>query len=724
MSDVGTLMKSTICRTVSLTDDDSSNIQMAHFVARELRLTGQEIAMKPGTRLSCLEPMSWLLLAGLFLSVVSDRSVSADSLSTVPADERAAAKKATAAALSKEIVRQRRRHDPRLAARAPDEQVINPVGVHKELFIMLRFRNHRDRQLSDKSVYEAILNQPGGHPKYAPAGSLRDYGLEVSNGRLTLTSHIVGWVDLPETEQYYANGVEGTGPGNRVADAVRYALDYVDRNGLVDFRDLDRNGDRYADAVAFVHSGYGAEWPGVAADGMIASDRIWSHQAKIPVWTSVSGIRVTRYAFASGLHGVQGTEPCRLGLLAHETAHLGDLPDLYGRVGGWGIGAWGLMGFSDGFTMTGHRPSHLSAWAKVFLGWVTPVDLKRPGIYSIPQSETAPLFYRISDGFPEGEYLLIENRQPVGFDSDLPDGKGGLAIWHVDENMKSNDVPKLASGNTESDSSAHYMVSLVQADGRFDLEHGNNFGDAEDLFRGGRVDSLTTGSGPAAGIPASGLQRVSGHVLHRISQISEPAEVMTFRYDRVIQQPQTELLAANQSVAGTPARVNTDNSVQSHRVSIANTDEFAIPIAGARVASASFSSEEQRQLTGYGVLLEATINLASESVVHVRANTSLTPVGAGGPVTMGINSDRSSPLSMWRESIRIVSPRSAGHYVNVSLNSCRRLPPGQHAIRWVVRSNHVMHFGSGGALLIQTFPCQPRRASDTNRPAVPIQLAD
>ncbi len=45
--------------------------------------------------------------------------------------------------------------------------------------------------------------------------------------------------------------------------------------------------------------------------------------------------------------------------------------------------------------------------------------------------------FKIGDGeairYPNGEYLLVENRQHVGRNKLIP--KGGLAIYHVDQNV-------------------------------------------------------------------------------------------------------------------------------------------------------------------------------------------------------------------------------------------------------------------------------------------------
>ena len=342
--------------------------------------------MQPGILLSNLNRFLWLFIVGFALNQCclaqeSNRSVPSGFFPSVDGARNAneMLSRAFDLELGQKPRRAAARTDPKLYDREADEQKIHPFGEITKLILMVRFRNHRDRDLPGRSDYEAIFNREGGHPEFAPAGSALDFSREISYQQMSIHSLIVGWIDLPEDEQYYANGVAGTGDGNRMNEAVTFALNYVDENGLVDFRLLDRSGNRdgYADLVGFVHSGYGAEWPTDDADGVAPVDRIWSHQWRIPRWTSRrSGIRVARYAFSSGLNGATGSKPCRVGLLAHETSHLGDLPDLYDDTG-TGIGAWGLMGYSEGFARSGYRPSHMSAWSKVALNWVKPIDLKQ-----------------------------------------------------------------------------------------------------------------------------------------------------------------------------------------------------------------------------------------------------------------------------------------------------------------------------------------------------------
>jgi hypothetical protein len=111
------------------------------------------------------------------------------------------------------------------------------------------------------------------------------------------------------------------------------------------------------------------------------------------------------------------------------------------------------------------------------------------GDYTISQVETTPQIYRISEGYPSGEYLLIENRQPVGSDAGIP--QGGLAIWHIDEDT-SYRVQGYPGQSGWPQNNKHYRVSLLQADGNYDLERNVNAGDAGDLYHGNGVSA--TGS--------------------------------------------------------------------------------------------------------------------------------------------------------------------------------------------------------------------------------------
>ena len=92
------------------------------------------------------------------------------------------------------------------------------------------------------------------------------------------------------------------------------------------------------------------------------------------------------------------------------------------------------MANSWGFDGTQRYPPVMSAWARLQVGWAEAETLAQDGVYSIQAAEVATgaaQIYRIDHNFPSGEYLLIENRQKIGYDAKMPDA--GLAIFHIDD---------------------------------------------------------------------------------------------------------------------------------------------------------------------------------------------------------------------------------------------------------------------------------------------------
>lgn len=450
------------------------------------------------------------------------------SLGLAPVSSRASAAKKKRAPIQAPLVK-----------RAKENRAL--TGTINKLVVLMRFRDHKDRQLPTPQDVEILMNRSGGDPILAPTGSYRDFIHENSYRQLDVLAHVVGWVDLPETEAYYAGHDSGLS-GGKLDEALRAALDKIEGQPElgVDFATFDRNQDMAVGAVLFLHSGYAAEdTTGEDAD-IVRDDRIWSHKSGTKVWTSKSGHIVNNYFVASALFGSDGVEPCRIGVLLHESAHLGALDDHYDNHNGAnrsaGIGYWCLTGDHRGFDGTQRYPSHLCAWSKIELGWVKPTEITEPGEYRIRAVERAPEIYKISRGFPEGEYLLIENRQPIGFDQKLPEGttgRGGLAIWHIDEAKEDNNEPGHPGIVGWPENGRHFKLALLQADGQYDLElptnRDGNFGDADDLFRRGHVDRLGPGDNgkfPNTDTYQNGVIRRTGIV---ISEISDSAEEMTFR---------------------------------------------------------------------------------------------------------------------------------------------------------------------------------------------------
>lgn len=393
------------------------------------------------------------------------------------------------------------------------------TGTLRNLVIPIMFSDHTSRNLPTKADLNILMNNRVPDQNLAPHGSVRDYYLQASFNQLTIESTIADWVTIDFTEAHCADGVSASkdpdpdNPSTVFIQCIRDALDKVVAAGIIDFNqfDVDRNGE--IDGITFLHSGYDAANGGTDAFGTAVKDRIWSHKWALtadgnPPWDSngnaVGGVRVNKYHISPALSGREGTNIGTIGVIAHEMGHFLDLPDLYARPNnGQGIGHWGLMAYMNA-DPTGQRPVLPSAWSKKELDWVTPTVVQNSGDYSLERACDQRDMIQITKGFPEGEYLLIENRQLCGFDSTLPGN--GLAIFHIDEQKRGTDSAREAGFPGQPnwpENNNHLMVALLQADGNYDLEGPNtrNFGDATDLFNTG--DSI----GPNGVTRSNGITR-------------------------------------------------------------------------------------------------------------------------------------------------------------------------------------------------------------------------
>jgi len=84
----------------------------------------------------------------------------------------------------------------------------------------------------------------------------------------------------------------------------------------------------------------------------------------------------------------------------------------------------------------------MSAWSRIQLGWDVPTEITSDGTYQVYDAgavscPTCIQIWKVSHGMPANEFLLIENRQPTGFESDKVNYKG-LIIYHIDDSTGHN----------------------------------------------------------------------------------------------------------------------------------------------------------------------------------------------------------------------------------------------------------------------------------------------
>lgn len=310
-----------------------------------------------------------------------------------------------------------------------------------------------------------------------------DYWAEVSAGLLHVEGSVAPWVTLAHEARYYLPESQfGWAQFGRTAELRIEALKATDRN--FDFSQFDNDGpdnvpnsgddDGYVDFVAIVYA--------LPCTGAARAGAIWPHRAAMaPVETDDAGasgekIRIADYVILPAVDP-QSCGPMHIGVLAHETGHALGLPDLYDYDGSsQGIGAWGLMG--TGSHGTRFSPAHLSAWEKEQLGWVRVNWLKGNTPIRAAPIERDPVVYRY-DVPGSAEYVLLENRQKIGTDKFLPGH--GLLAWRIDPERA-----ELGAWNSDETRAA---VSLVEADGRFDLANGGR-ADGTDPFPGALTQRL------------------------------------------------------------------------------------------------------------------------------------------------------------------------------------------------------------------------------------------
>jgi len=396
------------------------------------------------------------------------------------------------------------------------------TGTQKVLVLLVQFT---DRSLATTALY-------WNDKFFGTTNSLHDYYDQVSYGGIVLSP-------AAETQETTNDGIvivtlPYAHPNTDMTDAnrliVRNAI--IAADPYVNYASFDTNADGYLSTdelhIMTVVAGYERSYGGIASCTPAVWAHCWSLYGTVPAPT-VDGVIVGfwsggplgsagGYSQVGEWHCVTWNtpgHPATIGPAAHELGHdLGTgAPDLYDTDNSSeGVGEWCLMGSAswNGLSYSGDCPGHPSAWIKWWLGFLTPTQVTAPAAaVSIPRVEDAGGashgVYQLLDNpggvdwdwSPgTGEYFLVENRQPLGYDVALPGF--GLLIWHIYEaapgDGANEDEGTSPPGNPR-------LVVLEQADGLFELEcysgGGCNRGNAGDAWASSSAgfDDATTPNG-------------------------------------------------------------------------------------------------------------------------------------------------------------------------------------------------------------------------------------
>ncbi len=400
----------------------------------------------------------------------------------------------------------------------PQRMLVPPTGNFKLLVVAVQFSDNPG-MVTPTFFDNLVFAAPG-----PGVNSVRDYFDEVSGSTLTLATvnlpGSLGWVSgLPRPYNgpagyINADGLTGTpddyGWGAFPQNLQGIVWDVIPLlDPLIDFSQYDNNSDGFVDGLLVVHAGAGAEITGSTNDIWSSSWNLTSSGGPGVAWTG-EGVYVDNFAFVPEYMTTvsPGASDQTIGVFCHELGHnLFGLPDLYDTDGSSaGAGDWSLMstGSWNGPGFNGSSPAWPDAWSRMLMGFVSPTEITLNFTNNLisPVEQYDTVYKLASPYLTDGEYFLVENRQPMGYDAFLP-GRG-LLIWHVDEEKwnlwEGNDNECKLYPSCQCPS-WHYLVSLEQADGLLQLENNVNTGDTGDPFPPGATGNanFAFGTNPESG---------------------------------------------------------------------------------------------------------------------------------------------------------------------------------------------------------------------------------
>lgn len=375
------------------------------------------------------------------------------------------------------------------------------VGKKKGIIILVNFRNLQFQEDNDRELLDNIANKAGFNEGNF-VGSVHDYFYDQSGGKFDLEFDVVGPYTMPNDMSYYGknkNGKQGNDqhPAAMVIEACKAA------NDEVNFADYDWDGDNYVDQVYVIYAGQGE------ADGG-AANTIWPHE-----WTLASaqyygdgsgpltldGVTIDTYACGSELNGSE--EICGIGTMCHEFSHCLGFPDFYDTSDtgdGVGMFMWDLMDYGS-YNGDGYQPAGYTSYERWVAGWLEPIELTTTkDVNDMKCLQDGGAAYIIYNSGNRNEYFLLENRQPVKWDKELP-GQGMLIV-HVDYNESA------WSGNSVNNDYSHQRMTWIPADDAYtdilEDENGEEYevytweGLAKDTYPSDDNNSFSKNSTPAA----------------------------------------------------------------------------------------------------------------------------------------------------------------------------------------------------------------------------------
>ena len=340
-----------------------------------------------------------------------------------------------------------------IVRRMPKPDAKLTQGDVRVLVVLVEFADVRFKNTDPVSQFTDYLNKE----KYHNFGSVRDYFIKNSMGKFRPIFDVYGPVTLSENKDYY--NVDSA------KQVISLALDSLDNRDEVDFFKYDNDGDGAVDFLMVFYAGIGG------SEFMLANT-LSTHAGALGTWKNSlsgkkmkNGLFVNFHAFINEIsgsaykHDESTATLSELGLVIHEFSHVLGLPDLYIGRGSFFPETWSVMQ-SGGYNCSpeyeqGCVPPLYSAFERISLGWLTPIEIKTNGKIQLNKLDDN-VAYSITNPENPNEMYLLEYRTNKGWD--VGQENSGMLIWHIDY---VDSIWKTFKVNYEN----HRHVDLIEAKG-------------------------------------------------------------------------------------------------------------------------------------------------------------------------------------------------------------------------------------------------------------------
>jgi M6 family metalloprotease-like protein len=286
-----------------------------------------------------------------------------------------------------------------------------------------------------------MYNQTGYQsPTQGQTGCFNDLWKTDSFNQLSIVTTVVGPYRMAQNHDYYGN--DAGSPSGYDANKQVMVLEAIAaaQAAGVNFKDYDNDSNGYCDPFGIMTAGYGVQG-GASADWFTTCmDSPVCYGGN--VYTK-NGVKICGMYCVPEFRDGSGSVPDALGGPVHEFGHCMWLWDSY--YGTYNMACWDLMSGGSWGGGWGDKPISNCAYGKILCGWITPTTISttQTGI-TLQNAQQNSVAYKIATANPQ-QYILVENRQQVGFDEFL--ANHGLLVMHENDADPQNAVRLVAADN-------------------------------------------------------------------------------------------------------------------------------------------------------------------------------------------------------------------------------------------------------------------------------------